>query len=333
MQNKRDRNDAQDRKEIKKSDNDSTIEINNQNGENTDLSNSKSKPDGAYFKDSFPDPTAEYYKASVPVYEYAPAYESEFYQKEPIYYDAGMYGSNTFYGQIPLKGQRDQKRKTKHRICSNCQTTTTPSWRRGANSKNLLCNACGLYQKLHNRPRPYTVSSEGRTKALKSNSEKNVCVACNNLFTPVENSGSNTNSMCNECHLYYKDSNLEPSYQQRPQEYYNYEMSYSQMPYEVQGRYGYIPPYNSYPIEPYAMNPYQNMYFYSQNQEVDPGYHHPFYPNEAYYPTSSNFIPFESGENGMKKISKGISRTETQNKLTGKKQTNESNHLDNNKKE
>ena len=33
--------------------------------------------------------------------------------------------------------------------CANCQTTTTTLWRRNANG-DPVCNACGLYFKLHN---------------------------------------------------------------------------------------------------------------------------------------------------------------------------------------
>uniref|UniRef100_A0A4W3IQW3 GATA-type domain-containing protein n=1 Tax=Callorhinchus milii TaxID=7868 RepID=A0A4W3IQW3_CALMI len=33
--------------------------------------------------------------------------------------------------------------------CANCQTTTTTLWRRNANG-DPVCNACGLYYKLHN---------------------------------------------------------------------------------------------------------------------------------------------------------------------------------------
>ena len=37
--------------------------------------------------------------------------------------------------------------------CANCQTTTTTLWRRNANG-DPVCNACGLYFKLHNVSRP-----------------------------------------------------------------------------------------------------------------------------------------------------------------------------------
>ena len=37
--------------------------------------------------------------------------------------------------------------------CSNCGTSETPLWRRAANGATI-CNACGLYQKARNAPRP-----------------------------------------------------------------------------------------------------------------------------------------------------------------------------------
>ncbi|KAF9575643.1 putative electron transfer flavoprotein subunit [Mortierella alpina] len=41
-------------------------------------------------------------------------------------------------------------------VCANCRTTTTPLWRRDS-SGNTICNACGLYFKLHNVHRPVTM--------------------------------------------------------------------------------------------------------------------------------------------------------------------------------
>ncbi|KAI8335124.1 hypothetical protein BC941DRAFT_431300 [Chlamydoabsidia padenii] len=40
--------------------------------------------------------------------------------------------------------------------CFNCNTTTTPLWRRDGDG-NTICNACGLYYKLHNVHRPITM--------------------------------------------------------------------------------------------------------------------------------------------------------------------------------
>ncbi|KAI8637152.1 hypothetical protein BD408DRAFT_425078 [Parasitella parasitica] len=41
-------------------------------------------------------------------------------------------------------------------VCANCETTTTPLWRRDASGKTI-CNACGLYYKLHLVHRPATM--------------------------------------------------------------------------------------------------------------------------------------------------------------------------------
>ncbi|KAI9477907.1 MAG: hypothetical protein EXX96DRAFT_568652 [Benjaminiella poitrasii] len=41
-------------------------------------------------------------------------------------------------------------------ICANCRTTTTPLWRRDEMG-NTICNACGLYYKLHNVHRPVSM--------------------------------------------------------------------------------------------------------------------------------------------------------------------------------
>ncbi|XP_022063907.2 transcription factor GATA-3 isoform X2 [Acanthochromis polyacanthus] len=58
--------------------------------------------------------------------------------------------------------------------CANCQTTTTTLWRRNANG-DPVCNACGLYFKLHNINRPLTMKKEGiqtRNRKMSSKSKK-----------------------------------------------------------------------------------------------------------------------------------------------------------------
>lgn len=44
-------------------------------------------------------------------------------------------------------------------ICQNCSTSTTPLWRRDENGQ-VLCNACGLFLKLHGRPRPISLKTD-----------------------------------------------------------------------------------------------------------------------------------------------------------------------------
>jgi len=58
--------------------------------------------------------------------------------------------------------------------CANCHTTHTTLWRRN-NQGEPVCNACGLYYKLHNVTRPLTMKKDGiqtRKRKPKSNSGK-----------------------------------------------------------------------------------------------------------------------------------------------------------------
>ncbi|KAI9092808.1 iron transporter biosynthesis regulating transcription factor, partial [Phlyctochytrium arcticum] len=43
-----------------------------------------------------------------------------------------------------------------HMQCINCRTDSTPLWRRD-DKGNAICNACGLYYKLHATHRPVTM--------------------------------------------------------------------------------------------------------------------------------------------------------------------------------
>jgi len=58
--------------------------------------------------------------------------------------------------------------------CTNCGTTTTTLWRRNTNGEPV-CNACGLYHKLHNIPRPTALKKENiqtRNRKLSTKSKK-----------------------------------------------------------------------------------------------------------------------------------------------------------------
>lgn len=65
--------------------------------------------------------------------------------------------------------------------CQNCSTSTTPLWRRDEYG-SVLCNACGLFLKLHGRPRPISlktdvIKSRNRAKVMRPDvqGKKKVC--------------------------------------------------------------------------------------------------------------------------------------------------------------
>ncbi|TGZ83716.1 hypothetical protein EX30DRAFT_369045 [Ascodesmis nigricans] len=63
-------------------------------------------------------------------------------------------------------------------VCQNCTTSTTPLWRRDE-AGSVLCNACGLFLKLHRRPRPHylksdVIKSRNRVKNSGANKKKSL---------------------------------------------------------------------------------------------------------------------------------------------------------------
>jgi DNA-directed RNA polymerase subunit M/transcription elongation factor TFIIS len=58
------------------------------------------------------------------------------------------------------------------KICMNCGISETPSWRRDKTNLLLLCNACGLYEKLHDKKRPI-VNENGLVKLARGKSNSN----------------------------------------------------------------------------------------------------------------------------------------------------------------
>ncbi|KAG9070252.1 hypothetical protein KI688_009587 [Linnemannia hyalina] len=87
------------------------------------------------------------------------------------------------------------------KFCHNCKTTATPSWRRCPQGRILLCNACGLYQKLHGKARPFFRSKDGTIKIHRTLPEHDPCAFCKTTQTPVWRKGPDNLLICNGCSL------------------------------------------------------------------------------------------------------------------------------------
>ncbi|CAO2593231.1 Transcription factor GATA-6 [Lemmus lemmus] len=82
--------------------------------------------------------------------------------------------------------------------CANCHTTTTTLWRRNAEGEPV-CNACGLYMKLHGVPRPLAMKKEGiqtrKRKPKNINKSKTCSGECNSSNSvPMTPTSSSSNS-------------------------------------------------------------------------------------------------------------------------------------------
>lgn len=98
--------------------------------------------------------------------------------------------------------------------CTNCGATSTPSWRRCPEGKDLLCNACGLYVKLHNRPRPVRMTEDGtiRVQRVSTSYEQPdsslLCENCGMTDTSIWRR-ERGRVLCNTCLHYLKCSELQ----------------------------------------------------------------------------------------------------------------------------
>ncbi|CAH2245650.1 transcription factor GATA-4 isoform X2 [Pelobates cultripes] len=98
--------------------------------------------------------------------------------------------------------------------CANCHTTTTTLWRRNAEGEPV-CNACGLYMKLHGVPRPLAMKKEGiqtRKRKPKNLSKSKTSTGLNGSDNLTPSTGSANSSANEEMRPIKIEPDLSPPY-------------------------------------------------------------------------------------------------------------------------
>lgn len=80
-------------------------------------------------------------------------------QRFPAMVDANPVHPNAKTTTQINNGTTTTKSNISSPVCRNCKTQTTPLWRRDETGQ-VLCNACGLFLKLHGRPRPISLKTD-----------------------------------------------------------------------------------------------------------------------------------------------------------------------------
>ncbi|KAI8982578.1 hypothetical protein BDB01DRAFT_153457 [Pilobolus umbonatus] len=90
----------------------------------------------------------------------------------------GRYASNTHTNYPKRQGRTKEKKR-----CSNCYATKSPSWRRSNDTHTkgeLLCNACGLYEKTARTKRMLVTYDDDNVKVVRKRDTRNYCcTVCN----------------------------------------------------------------------------------------------------------------------------------------------------------
>ncbi|RWS09365.1 hypothetical protein B4U79_10277 [Dinothrombium tinctorium] len=153
----------------------------------------------------------------------------------------GLYHKMNGFNRPLVKNQRRLTCSTRRSgiRCSNCDTTTTSLWRRNAKG-DTVCNACGLYFKLHGVSRPLTMKKDSiQTRKRKPKT------AASNAGADINESGRNGQRVNgtfahNEANIGSVSNNTFKNISQRPPYLplaLNSNHSLSQLPFDASAYY------------------------------------------------------------------------------------------------